>query len=164
MSHELRQPEDDDPVIMTAEQRSVWVYLAVVVITSTAYYAVMIPRAFSQPIEDVSWIAPMLWTIGFSIVGTIVGSIVGSIGGAIGLAIRGIEPKGQLEGDLRDKDIKRLGDHRGAIFSSSAMFGVLVLAMTGADLFWIGNLVFLAGTIGAFVEGVTKILAYRRGF
>lgn len=164
MSHELRQPEDDDPVIMTAEQRSVWVYLAVVAITSTAYYAVVIPRALSQPIEEVSWVAPMLWAIGFSIFGTIVGSIFGSIGGAIGLAIRGIEPKGQLEGDLRDKDIKRLGDRRGAIFSSSAMFGVLVLAMTGADLFWIGNLVFLAGTVGAFVEGITKILAYRRGF
>lgn len=164
MSHELRQPEDDDPVIMTAEQRSVWVYLAVVTITSTAYFAVVIPRALSQPIEDVSWIAPMLWAIGVSIVGTIVGSIFGSIGGAIGLAIRGIEPKGQLEGDLRDKDIKKLGDRRSALVSGGAMFGVLVLAMIGADLFWIGNFVFLAGTVGAFVEGVTKILAYRRGF
>lgn len=164
MSHELRQPEDDDPIIMTAEQRSVWVYLAVVTITSTAYFAVVIPRALSQPIEDVSWIAPMLWAIGVSIVGTIVGSIFGSIGGAIGLAIRGIEPKGQLEGDLRDKDIKKLGDRRSALVSGGAMFGVLVLAMIGADLFWIGNFVFLAGTVGAFVEGVTKILAYRRGF
>jgi hypothetical protein len=164
MSHELRQPEDDDPVIMTVEQRSVWVYLAVVTITSTAYFAVVIPRALSQPIGDVSWIAPMLWAIGVSIVGTIVGSIFGSIGGAIGLAIRGIEPKGQLEGDLRDKDIKKLGDRRSALVSGGAMFGVMVLAMIGADLFWIGNLVFLAGTVGAFVEGVTKILAYRRGF
>jgi hypothetical protein len=164
MSHELRQPEDDDPVIMTVDQRSVWVYLAVVTITSTAYFAVVIPRALNQPIEDVSWIAPMLWAIGVSIVGTIVGSIFGSIGGAIGLAIRGIEPKGQLEGDLRDKDIKKLGDRRSALVSGGAMFGVLVLAMIGANLFWIGNLVFLAGTVGAFVEGVTKILAYRRGF
>jgi len=164
MSHDLRQPDDDDPVIMTVDQRSVWAYLTVVLITSTAYFVVVIPRALSQPIEDVSWIAPMLWAIGASIVGTIVGSIFGSIGGAIGLAIRGIEPKGQLEGDLRDKDIKRLGDRRGALISGGAMFGVLVLAMIGADAFWIGNLVFLAGTVGALVEGVTKILAYRRGF
>ncbi len=163
MTHELRVPGDDDPSIMTAEERSVWVYLAVVIITSTAYFVVVIPRAVSQPIEDVSWITPMLWTLGFSIVGTIVGSIVGAIGGAIGLAIRGIDPKGQLEGDMRDKDIKRLGDRRGAMISGGAMFGVLVLAMIGADLFWIGNLVFLAGTIGAFVETITKIIAYRRG-
>src|SRR5664279_2757979 len=163
MKHELRPAGDDDPIVMTAEQRSVWVYLAVVVITSTAYFAVVIPRAVSQPIEDVSWITPMLWTIGFSIVGTIIGSIVGSIGGAIGLAIRGIDPKGQLEGDLRDKDIKRLGDRRGALISGSAMFGVLVLAMVGADVFWIGNFAFLAGTIGALIEGITRILAYRRG-
>jgi len=164
MNHELRQPGDDDPIVMTAEERSVWVYLAVVVITSTAYFAVVIPRAVSQPIEDVSWIPPMLWTLGFSIGGTIVGSIVGAIGGAMGLAIRGIDPKGQLEGDLRDKDIKRYGDRRAAVVSGGAMFGVLVLAMIGADLFWIGNLVFLAGTVGGIVETTVKIRAYRRGF
>lgn len=163
MNHELRAPGDDDPAVMTAEERSVWVYLAVVIVTSTAYFAVVIPRATSQPIADVSWIAPMLWTLGFSIIGTIVGSIFGSIGGAIGLAIRGIDPKGQLEGDMRDRDIKRLGDRRGAWIASAALFGVLVLAMIGADVFWIGNFVFLAGTIGALVETITKIVAYRRG-
>lgn len=163
MSRELRVPGDDDPVIMTAEERTVWVYLAVVIITSTIYFAVVIPRALSQPIEDVSWIAPMLWMLGASIIVTIVGSIVGTVGGAIGLTIRGIDPKGQLEGDMRDKDIKRLGDRRGAVIASGTMFGVLVLAMIGADLFWIGNLVFLAGTIGALVETSTKIVAYRRG-
>lgn len=164
MKHELRQPGDDDPIVMTAEERSVWVYLAVVVITSTAYFAVVIPRAVSQPIEDVSWVTPMLWTLGFSIVGTIVGSIVGAIGGAIGLAVRGIEPEGLLEGDMRDKEIKYYGDRRAAAGSAGAMFGVLVLAMIGADLFWIGNLVFLAGTVGVLVETTTKIRAYRRGF
>ncbi|MCB2412053.1 hypothetical protein LGT39_04220 [Demequina sp. TTPB684] len=164
MSHELRAPGDDDPVVMTAEERSVWVYLVVVTITSVTYFAIVIPRAITQPIEDVSWITPMLWTLGFSIVGTIVGSIVGAIGGAVGLAARGINPEGQLEGDLRDKDIKRLGDRRAAATSGAAMFGVLVLAMIGADLFWIGNLVFLAGTVGAYVETLTKIAAYRRGF
>lgn len=163
MKHQLRVPGDDDPVVMTAEERSVWVYLAVVVITSTGYFAVVIPRALSQPVAEVSWITPMLWALGLSIGGTIIGSIVGAIGGAIGLAIRGIDPKGQLEGDMRDKDIKRLGDRRGAVISGGAMFGVLVLAMIGADLFWIGNLVFLAGTIGALVETITKITAYRRG-
>jgi len=164
MSHTLRQPGDDDPVVMTAEQRSVWVYLALAVITSTAYFIVVIPRALTQPIEDVSWITPMLWALGVSVVGTIIGSILGAIGGAIGLAARGIEPKGELEGDQRDKEIKRLGDRRAAAVSGAAMLGVLVLAMVGADLFWIGNLVFLAGTVGAIVEGVAKINAYRRGF
>ncbi len=164
MKHELRPAGDDDPMVMTAEQRSVWVYLALVVITSTAYFAVVISRAMSQPIEDISWITPMLWALGFSIGGTIIGSIVGAIGGAIGLAARGIDPKGPLEGDQRDKDIKRHGDRRAAAVSAGAMFGVLVLAMIGADLFWIGNLVFLAGTVGGIVETTTKIRAYRGGF
>ncbi len=164
MNHELRQPGDDDPVVMTAEQRSVWVYLAVVIITSGAYFAVIIPRALNQPIEDVSWITPMLWALGVSIVGTIIGSILGAIGGAIGLAARGIEPQGELESDQRDKDIKALGIRRSAAVSGAAMFVVLVLAMVGADLFWIGNAVYLAGTVGAVIDTVTKINAYRRGF
>ena len=164
MTHELRRPGDDDPVVMTAEERSVWVYLALVVITSTAYFAVVIPRVVSQPIEDVSWITPMLWALGFSIVGTIIGSIVGAVGGAVSLAARGIDPEGQLESDQRDKDIKRYGDRRAAAVSSGAMFGILVLAMIGADLFWIGNTVFVAGTVGALLETITKLVAYRRGF
>lgn len=163
MSHELRAPGDDDPAVMTAEERSVWVYLAIVVLTSGAYYGVVIPRLISQPVEDVSWITPMLWALGFSIVGTIVGSIVGAVGGAIGLAIRGINPEGQLEGDLRDRDIKHLGSRRAAGVSGAAMFVVLVLAMIGADAFWIGNAVYLAGTVGALVETVTKIRAYHGG-
>lgn len=164
MKHELRPAGDDDPIVMTAEERSVWVYLAVVVITSTTYFAIVIPRAISQPIEDVSWITPMLWTLGFSIGGTIVGSIVGSVSGAVGLAVRGISPEGQLEGDQRDKDIRRMGDRRAAWAASAAMFVVLVSAMIGADLFWIGNTVFLAGTVGALLETITKLVAYRRGF
>jgi hypothetical protein len=164
MKHELRPAGDDDPIVMTAEERAVWVYLGVVILTSGAYLAVVIPRAISQPIEDVSWVAPMLWALGFSILGTIVGSIVGSVSGAVGLAIRGISPAGQLEGDQRDKDIKAMGDRRAAWAASASMLVVLVLAMIGADPFWIGNTVFVAGTVGALLETITKIVAYRRGF
>ncbi len=164
MKHELSPAGDDDPIVMTAEERSVWVYLAVVVVTSTAYLAVVIPRAVSQPIEDVSWIAPMLWALGFSIGGTIIGSVVGSVSGAVGLAFRVISPAVQLEGDQRDKDIRTMGDRRAAWAASASMLVVLVLAMIGADLFWIGNTVFVAGTVGAILETITKLVAYRRGF
>ena len=44
------------------------------------------------------------------------------------------------------------------------MLVVLVLAMIGADLFWIGNTVFVPGTVGAILETITKLVAYRRGF
>ena len=42
--------------------------------------------------------------------------------------------------------------------------GALVLAMLDADTFWIGNLLFLFGTVSAVVEAITKIGLYRRGF
>lgn len=164
MSHELRQPDDDDPVVMTVEERSAWVYLALVIVTSGAYFAVIVPRALRQPIDEVSWVTPMLWALGVSIVGTIVGSIAGAIGGAIGLAIRGINPEGQLESDARDKEITALGNRRSSAAAGVGMFAVLVLAMIGADLFWIGNAVLVAGTTGAIVETTTRIRAYRRGF
>lgn len=164
MNHELRRPDDNDPVVMTVEERSAWVYLGLVIVTSGAYFGVIIPRLISQPVEDISWITPMLWALGVSIAGTIVGSILGAIGGAIGLAIRGINPEGQLESDARDKEIQQLGNRRSAATAGAGMFAVLVLAMVGADLFWIGNAVFVAGTIGALVETSTKIRAYRRGF
>ena len=164
MKHELHPAGDDDPVVMTAEERSVWVYLAVVVVTSSGYLAVVIPRAVSQPIEHVSWVTPMLWALGCSIGGTIIGSVVGSVSAAAGVAFRVISPAVHVEGDQRDKDIRAMGDRRAAWAASAAMLVVLVLAMTGADPFWIGNTVFVLGTVGAILETTTKLVAYRRGF
>jgi hypothetical protein len=36
--------------------------------------------------------------------------------------------------------------------------------MLDAHTFWIGNLLFLAGAVGAIVESIAKIRLYRRGF
>ncbi|WP_062130934.1 hypothetical protein [Demequina aestuarii] len=162
--HELRAPHDDERAPMTVEERAVWVYLAVFLTTSIAYAAVVIPRALSQPIEEVSWVVPMLWAIGVSIAGTIVGSILAAIGAAIGLAVRGRDPEIELGSDERDKAIERLGNRATYGVVSAGMLAVLVLAMLDADSFWIGNAAFAAGFVGACVEAVVKIRAYRRGF
>lgn len=164
MSHTLRPAGDDDPVVMTAEERSVWVYLTAVVGTFIVYLAIMVPRLLSQPLDQVSWKAPLIGVLIASIISTIVGSILGAIGGAIGLAIRGIDPTGQLDSDARDKDIARLGSLRGAGAAGVGLFSALVLALFEVDHIWIANAVFLAGTAGALVETTTKIRAYRRGF
>lgn len=155
---------DHERVPMTMDERGVWVYLVAVVVTSGAYFVVMVPRALSQPIADISWVTPMLWALGASIVGTIAGSIVAAIGSAVTISARGDNPKIELASDERDKEIKRYGDRKTYGILGTSMFVTLVLAMTGADLFWIGNAVFLFGTIGALVETTVKIRAYRRGF
>ncbi|MDN4480642.1 hypothetical protein [Demequina muriae] len=163
-AHELRQPEDDERAPMTMEERAVWVYLVVFVATSVAYFAVVVPRALSQPIDEVSWVVPMLWAIGISIGGTIIGSILAAVGSAIGLAARGRNPELELGSDERDKQIERLGNRATATVVSFGMLAVLVLAMIDADTFWIGNAAFLSGFVGALVEAFVKIRAYRRGF
>lgn len=163
-AHELRQPEDDERAPMTMEERAVWVYLVVFVATSVAYFAVVVPRALSQPIDEVSWVVPMLWAIGISIGGTIIGSILAAVGSAIGLAARGRNPELELGSDERDKQIERLGNRATGAVVSTGMLGVLVLAMIDADTFWIGNAAFLSGFVGALVEALVKIRAYRRGF
>ena len=161
---ELRAPEDDDRAPMTVEERAVWVYLAVFLATSIGYAAVVVPRVMDQPIEDVAWVEPMLWAIGLSIAGTIVGSILAAIGAAIGLAVRGRDPNIELGSDERDKAIERLGNRATYGVISAGMLAVLVLAMLDVDSFWIGNTAYAAGFIGAAVEAVVKIRAYRRGF
>ena len=42
MSNTLRPAGDNDPVVMTAEERSVWVYLIAVVVTFIVYLAIMV--------------------------------------------------------------------------------------------------------------------------
>ncbi|WP_084106476.1 hypothetical protein [Demequina sp. NBRC 110056] len=162
--HEFRAAEDDERSPMTMDERAVWVSLVVFVITTGAYLAVVVPRALSQPVDEVSWVTPMLWAIGISVVGTIVGSIVAAIGSAVGLAARGRDPELELGSDERDKEINRLGSRASYGVVSAGMLAVLVLAMIDADTFWIGNAAFLFGFLGTVTDCVVKLRAYRRGF
>lgn len=164
MSHTLRPMGDDDPIPMSQEERSVWIYLGAVAVTFVTYLIIIVPRVLSTPIAEVSWKAPLIAVLVASIVLTILGSIVGAIGGAIGLAVRGIDPSDQMGSDARDAEISRRGFIRGALASSVGLLAVLTLAMLEVDHFWIANAVYLAGTVGAVIETTVKIRAYREGF
>lgn len=159
-----QQPADDERAPMTMNERGAWVSLVMFVATSVAYGAVVVPRALSEPIEQVSWVVPMLWAIGIAIVGTIAGSITAAIGSAIGLALRGRDPSVELDSDVRDQEIDWLGTRATQGVTGMGLLAVLVLAMLGADVFWIGNAAFATGAVGAIVETTVKIRAYRRGF
>lgn len=159
-----RLPDDDEPLVMTAEERSVWGYLVGSSVATVVYAAVVIPRALTQPIEEVSWIVPMLWAIGASVVFTIVGTILSAIGSAVRLAARGRNPEFELESDVRDKEISSLGNRASATVVGFGIASALVVTMLGLDHFWIGNLLYAAGFLGALAETITKIRLYRRGF
>jgi hypothetical protein len=154
---------DDDRVPMTGEEKTAWVYGVVVIVTSGVYFAYIATQLAQMPVEEIAWEIPLLVTIAASIVGVIILTIASAIGGAVWSGIRGRFQEPDFTKDERDLAIKRLADRRNYALISVGLFGTLVLAMLDVDTFWIGNWVFLAGTLGAVVETLTKVRAYRRG-
>ena len=144
---------------MTFGERNTWVSAFVLPATSIGYFAVVLPRLRDQPASEVSWVAPMLWAIGASIVGTIVGTIIVSI--AAGIANRGVL---ESKEDIRDKQIGRYGDRFAQAITGFGAGAVLVLVMLEVDYFWIGNTLFLFGAIGAMWGAIAKLRAYHGAF
>ena len=166
---------DDERVPMTMNERTVWAYLVTVVLTSGVYFTLMVTRLADGPAGEITWVAPMLWTIGASVLCTVLLTIAGMVAGTITSTITSVRrgPRGRAPvaavaidtvSDARDKDIDQIGDRASFGVLGVGFAGALVLAMVDADTFWIGNLLFVVGTIGAIVETTTKIRLYRRGF
>jgi len=149
----------EDRVAITFGERNTWVSAFIFPAASIAYFAVVLPRLRDQPASEVSWVAPMLWAIGASFIGTIVGVILVSI--AAGIANRGVL---ESKEDVRDKQIDRYGDRIAQAIMGFGAAAVLVLAMVEADHFWIGNTLFLLGAIGATWGAIAKIRAYHGAF
>lgn len=147
---------------MTISERSVWVQLVVIPLAGVAYFAVVLTRAASAPVEEISWVVPMIWAIGAVVAGVIFGTIASAIGSAIAAGARGQEPDLE-EGDIRDKEIERFGDLKGRLFTGLGTFAATILAMVRVDHFWIASALFLSGILAATHAAIVKIRAYRRG-
>jgi hypothetical protein len=153
--------EDDEVVAMTSQERTVWAYLVTVAVTSGTYFALIGSRLAERPAGEIAWVGPMLWTMGLAVVGTILATVVVTIVDAV--RHRECRSDG-VTSDVRDEDIARVGGRASTVVMSVGFGTALVLAMVDTDTFWIGNALFLFGTVGALVETITKIRLYRRGF
>ena len=139
---------------MSYEEKGTWVYLAVSVAGYGVYLSLLLPQlASGVAVEDVDYVAPMLWTIGGAIVAAIVGRILVEI----------VFPSESTKGDVRDREIDRLGTRVGGSFVVIGALGALVLSMLEADWFWIANVVYLCFVLSALLESITRLVAYRRG-
>ena len=137
---------------MTFAERNVWVFAIVSLASFLAYAGVILARAQDQPIQDVDYIAPMLWSIGLAIVASILGTILVSI-----------VWRGSYRKDQRDREIDRIGEYTGQSFLVFGGISGLVLAMVEADWFWIANTMYFGFAIAAIVGGIARVVAYRRG-
>jgi hypothetical protein len=139
---------------MSYEEKGTWVYLAVSIAGYGVYLSLLLPQlASGVAVEDVDYVAPMLWTIGGAIVAAIVGRILVEI----------VFPSESTKGDVRDREIDRLGTRVGGSFVVIGALGALVLSMLEADWFWIANVVYLCFVLSALLESITRLVAYRRG-
>ena len=135
-------------------EKSNWVVLVVAVPTLLVYAALVVPELLSRPIADVAWVQPMV----FAIVGFIVANVLGNVVAAAS------NPGEADKSDQRDKEIDHFGERVGNWLIIAGSIAALVLAMAGADRFWIANAIFLGGMAGALISSVTKIAAYHGPF
>ena len=139
---------------MSYEEKGTWVYLAVSIAGYGVYLSLLLPQlASGVAVEDVDYVAPMLWTIGGAIVAAIVGRILVEI----------VFPSESTKGDVRDREIDRLGTRVGGSFVVIGALGALVLSMLEVHWFWIANVVYLCFVLSALLESITRLVAYRRG-
>ena len=139
---------------MSYEEKGVWVFLVIAVAGYGVYLGLVLPRlAAGASVDEVDWVVPMLWTIGGAIVAAIVGRILVEI----------VSPSDSTRGDVRDKEIDRLGERVGNSFIVIGGVGALVLAMLDADVFWIANVLYLGFVLAGILASITKLVAYRKG-
>jgi hypothetical protein len=163
MGTEASHLDDDEPVSMTVQECTVWACLVAVVVSSGAYLGLMVVHLLSRPVAEISWVRPMLWSMGVAVAGSVLLAIVFA---AITTRRGGCSPTdgGEVISDVRDQEISRLGSRASMGALSTGLGGALILIMLDAHPFWTGNLLFLFGAAAAILATTTKIRLYRRGF
>ncbi|MGZ4661896.1 MAG: hypothetical protein ACXVYB_11510 [Arthrobacter sp.] len=139
---------------MSFEEKSAWIMGVLAAGAYAVYLAAVLGLAGSMPLTDVPYVAPLLWTVGSSIVLSIV----------LHILIRGLSAKGAGMKDQRDREIYRFGEHIGQSFVVIGAVAALIMAMAEVNQFWIANAIYLAFVASAILASVAKIVAYRRGF
>ena len=138
---------------MAYQEKYTLVFGIIAVLAFAVYVVLVAPQLPTTPLDELDWIAPMLWSIG----GAIVAGIV------VGIVLGIVSPKGADKEDERDKRIARFGDHVGNAFVVMGGVAAIILSMLRVDWFWIANAVYLAFVLSAIFSSMAKLGAYREG-
>ncbi|HEY6801515.1 MAG TPA: hypothetical protein VI121_12780 [Agromyces sp.] len=139
---------------MSYEEKGTWVYLVISVIGYAVYLLLVLPDLLTgMPTDEIDYVPAVLWTIGGAIVGAIV----------LRILVEMFFPSGDTRGDVRDKEIDRLGERVGNAFLVIGALGALVLALFEAGYFWIANVIYLGFVLSAILSSITKVIVYRKG-
>ncbi len=139
---------------MSYEEKGTWVYLVISVIGYAVYLFLVLPDLLTgMPTDEIDYVPAVLWTIGGAIVGAIV----------LRILVEMFFPSGDTRGDVRDKEIDRLGERVGNAFLVIGALSALVLALFEAGYFWIANVIYLGFVLSAILSSITKVIVYRKG-
>lgn len=142
---------------MVYHERSAWAGLISSVVTVGVYLLLVLRSADGGELPSVDWFPLMLWAIGGGIVLTIVVTILW------GIVVGARDREAATASDIRDRDIGRLGGRVESAFLTIAGLAVILLCAVGADVFWIASAMFLGFAVAAFIGGIARVVAYRRG-
>jgi hypothetical protein len=177
---------------MSTEERSVWFTLLATPLAAGVYLAVIVSRAWSTSVEDVSWAVPMIWASGAMIAAQVILAIAAAVTTEVSAEVRAamhdavadkhggrpspearagvaaVEGRSKttrrtVESDERDKLIGRLGDYRAGHVIAGGALVAIVLTMLELDHFWIAHALFGALVLGGIYGAAAKAVAYRRG-
>jgi hypothetical protein len=105
------------------------------------------------PAGHVSYVAPLVLT-------TLVAVSIATVGRS---AMEVARPSDSGKADVRDRDIARFGEHGSRWCLVAGGSAGMVGAFDHWDYFWIANVIWLGFVLGAVVNSVLRLVAYRRG-
>lgn len=138
---------------MTYEEKGTWVYLVTSAAAYVVYLAIMLGRVASTPVDQVPYVAVLLWTCGASIVANMAGRML----------VEMARPSDSRRADVRDKEIYRSGEYASRWFLVAGAAAAMLMAMAKWDYFWIANVIYLGFVLWAVAGSALKLVAYRRG-
>jgi len=138
---------------VTYEEKGTWVYLVTSAAAYVVYLAIMLGRVASTPVDQVPYVAVLLWTCGASIVANMAGRML----------VEMARPSDSRRADVRDKEIYRSGEYASRWFLVAGAAAAMLMAMAKWDYFWIANVIYLGFVLWAVAGSALKLVAYRRG-
>jgi len=138
---------------MSYEEKGTWVYLVTSAAAYLVYLAIMLGRVASTPVDQVPYVAVLLWTCGASIVANMAGRML----------VEMARPSDSRRADVRDKEIYRSGEYASRWFLVAGAAAAMLMAMAKWDYFWIANVIYLGFVLWAVGGSALKLVAYRRG-
>lgn len=139
---------------MSYEEKTAWIMGVTAVGSYLVYLVIILGRMEGVAVQDVRYVALLLWTIGISVLAIIALQIVVAIA----------SPKEAGKSDQRDKEIYRRGEYIGQSFVVVGGTAALIMAMLELEHFWIANVLYLCFTLSGVLGSAAKIFGYRRGF